>query len=207
MSLGTVPSTAISDRIRRNCRALKPSGLPKSSRPTSRQATLCSAARVSTNDSPMRRRSCPSSPGAGVDSVMTAPSTNSITKTGTSTSSPAAAVARTRGVGTSVCSSAVKRRASRSTSWAPGGSGGGGGRRTTTRECPSDTRNVRLECPSPMAWRLWSGRTGHGRPGSVPVVGVAPADHDHISCPVSTGSPGSFPANVSRIARRLVHRR
>src|ERR1700749_3449283 len=35
-------------------------------------------------------------------------------------------------------------------SWAPGGVGGGGGRRTTPRREPSETRKVRLECPSPI---------------------------------------------------------
>src|SRR5271163_420219 len=195
---GTFPSTAISDRIRRNCRSLNPSGLPKSPSPNSRHATLCNAARVSTNDSPMPRRSLSSPLGAGVDSVMTTPSTKSMTKTGTSSSSPAVAMARTRGVGTSVFSSAAKSRASRNTSWAPGGSGGGGGRRTTIFECPSDTRNVRLECPSPMAWAVMAGPHSLWSARNRPSCWSWSSDHDHITCPGLIDSPGSFPANVSR---------
>src|SRR6266699_811347 len=64
--------------------------------------------------------------------------------------SPAPAVASSRGTGTAVPASAPTRRASRSMSWAPGGVGGGGGRRTTTWREPSETRKVRLECPSPI---------------------------------------------------------
>src|SRR5438876_1319715 len=64
--------------------------------------------------------------------------------------SPARAVASSRGTGTAVPVSALTRRASRSMSWAPGGVGGGGGRRTTTWRAPSETRKVRLECPSPI---------------------------------------------------------
>src|SRR6266702_1795950 len=64
--------------------------------------------------------------------------------------SPAPAVASSRGTGTAVPESAPTRRASRSMSWAPGGVGGGGGRRTTTRFEPSETRKVKLECPSPI---------------------------------------------------------
>ena len=149
----------------------------------------------------------PLPPGAGVDSVLTTPSTKSMTKTGTSSSSPAFAVARTRGVGTSVPPSAVKSRASRSTSWAPGGSGGGGGRRTTTCECPSDTRNVRLECPSPMARAVTAGPHSPRSARKRPSCSSSPSDHDHITCPASTGSPSSFPANVSRTVRRPVRRR
>src|ERR1700761_2500419 len=72
-----------------------------------------------------------------------------MTKNGASSTSPAAAVARTAGTGTGLLARARISVASRSTSCAPGGSGGGGGRRTTTWRWPSLTRNVRLEWPSP----------------------------------------------------------
>ncbi len=184
IDFGTAPSTAISDRIRRNCRALKPSGLPKSPSPTSRHATVCNAARVSTSDSAMRRRSRQSSLDAGVDSVMTAPSTKSITTTGTSSSSPAAAVANTRGAGTRVRDNASSSRASRSTSWAPGGNGGGGGRRTTTRECA--VRHHERQIGMAVADRVGGHRRAH-RPRSArivhPAVRARSADHVHITCP------------------------
>ena len=205
--LGTIPSTATSDRIRRNCRALNPSGLPKSPSPTSRHGTVCNAASVSTSDSPMRRRSPTSSLGAGVDSVMTAPSTKSITKTGTSSSSPAVAVANTRGVGTSVSASAVNSRASRSTSWAPGGSGGGGGRRTTTREWPSDTRSVRLEWPSPMAPAVTVGPHSPRSARKAPSRSSWSPVQNHIIGPGPTDSPDSYPANEFRTAPRPARRR
>ena len=145
--------------------------------------------------------------GAGVDSVMTVPSTKSITKTGTSSSSPAGAVANTRGVGTSVAASAVSSLASRSTSWAPGGNGGGGGRRTTTREWLSDTKNVRLEWPSPIAWAV---TVGPHRPRSArkaPSRSSWSSDHVHITCPGPTGSPDSLPANGFRTDPRPARRR
>src|SRR6266566_2435577 len=72
--------------------------------------------------------------------------------------SPAPAFASSRGTGTAVPASAPTRRASRCMSWAPGGVGGGGGRRTTTWREPSETRKVRLECPSPIGWVVTSPR-------------------------------------------------
>ena len=54
------------------------------------------------------------------------------------------------GTRTGVPSSALSRRASRSTSWAEGGSGGRGGRRSTTRASPRRTRKVMFEWPSPI---------------------------------------------------------
>src|ERR1700761_8809820 len=75
-------------------------------------------------------------------------------KNGASITSPAAAVASTSGTGTGLPANASIRVASRSTSCAPGGSGGGGGRRRTTARCPSLTRKVRLEWPSPTGWAV-----------------------------------------------------
>ena len=181
---GSAPSTAISDRIRRNCRALNPSGLPKSPSPTSRQATLCNSARVSTSDSPMRRRSRVSLSGAGVELVITDPSTKSITNTGTSSSSPASAVANTPGAGTRVCDNAVSSFASRSTSWAPGGSGGW--RWSAHHYSRMSVRHQECQVRMPVADGLSGDRRAAqamvGEEATQPLeFGLRPRPH-HVSC-------------------------
>ena len=190
---GTVPSTAISDRIRRNCRALNPSGLPKSPSPTSRQATLCNAARVSTNDSPMRPRSCSSPLGAGVDSVMTPhrrnPSRRPARRAVLRRSrwpAPAEWARRPfeRGQQPRLPQHVMGARRQRRRWWSA----------DDHSECPSDTRNVRLEWPSPMAWAVMAGPHSPRSARNAPSCWSSPPDHDHISCPGSTGSPDSFPA-------------
>jgi hypothetical protein len=56
-------------------------------------------------------------------------------------------IASTAGTGTAVDSNARSRRASRTTSWAPGGRGGRGGRRSTTSHPSRRIRKVAFECP------------------------------------------------------------
>src|ERR1700759_493923 len=150
-------------------------------------------------------------------------------KNGASITSPAAAVASTSGTGTGLPAKASIRVASRSTSCAPGGSGGGGGRRRTTCRCPSLTRKVRLEWPSPTG-RAVSGPSQipaaarnfataasssggdsatSGRPardaglGQVPEVGAGPVGLElaRTGLTVDLGGPGAL---VDHGAHRVV---
>ncbi len=106
-----------------NARAMKSPRGDRSPRPTAVTSTPCRSARVSTSSQAARCRVDGSgrirstSPGVAT----TCPSTQVMTTNGAPVISTSSHTARTRGTGTALGPSAERTRASRMTSWAPGG--------------------------------------------------------------------------------------